>query len=524
MANYYDNLIKESYSNTISGQIEKINDAHDVIKNKAIELGLKIPKGKKLTSNSTGTTDLLLNSNHKLLDTAAAIDTIVVNNGSSVSLNAGNSYTVPVGYNKNSYTITASGLDNQTSGTATKPDILSGKTAWVNGSKITGTMPNYGGTSTEEKYTATSSFSNYNGKLAIQPVLGYYNDYSTITTTIPYYSGSNIEIPVTIITSSTGETIAQTSQKAFQPGYYNGIINITAVHKDSTNKVINIANAVPGYISSKEGSLSIPTGYDYFAPNASYEIQSGSISNITYSADEDTGKITFSGGVTTEGWVSNNVNLPTQYTPPSATFNVNQTTGVVTVNKSGWITKDDTIGGLSQGSATMTGPTKNTNTTALTVGNVSIPAGHYYMKLAKSSGYITSGTDGINLGLSTITHASLSSAGTSPTSITSKYWKIQTSQGYTPGNTVNLTVTNATLSNNIVIDDSGNCSLQITSSGWIDKQSKALTINATNQQYELTDSDLSDSDSKISIGADTNSFMTSLTIDMSKIVQQLSAI
>ena len=61
----------------------------------------------------------------------------------SKTLNAGGSYTIPKGYHNGSGKITASSLASQTPGTATANDIASGKTAWVNGKKITGTGKTY---------------------------------------------------------------------------------------------------------------------------------------------------------------------------------------------------------------------------------------------------------------------------------------------------------------------------------------------------------------------------------------------
>lgn len=55
------------------------------------------------------------------------------------SLNCGKSYTIPAGYHNGSGKITANSLASQTSATATAAKILSGYTAWVNGSKLTGT-------------------------------------------------------------------------------------------------------------------------------------------------------------------------------------------------------------------------------------------------------------------------------------------------------------------------------------------------------------------------------------------------
>ena len=66
----------------------------------------------------------------------------------SQALNAGGSYTIPAGYHNGSGKVTANSLVGQTSANATAAYISSGKTAWVNGSKITGTLATQGGSTT----------------------------------------------------------------------------------------------------------------------------------------------------------------------------------------------------------------------------------------------------------------------------------------------------------------------------------------------------------------------------------------
>lgn len=61
------------------------------------------------------------------------------------SLNCGGSYTIPAGYHNGSGKITANSLASQTSATAVAGDILTGKTAYVNGTKLTGTMATLAG-------------------------------------------------------------------------------------------------------------------------------------------------------------------------------------------------------------------------------------------------------------------------------------------------------------------------------------------------------------------------------------------
>ena len=84
-------------------------------------------------------------------------------------LNAGGSYTIPAGYHNGSGKVTANALSGQTSGTATAADILSGKTAWVNGSKVTGSMANQGAKTSSlncgGSYTIPKGYHNGSGKV-----------------------------------------------------------------------------------------------------------------------------------------------------------------------------------------------------------------------------------------------------------------------------------------------------------------------------------------------------------------------
>jgi hypothetical protein len=87
----------------------------------------------------------------------------------SQTLNAGGSYTIPEGYHNGSGKVTATSLASQTSGTATASQILTGKTAWVNGNKVTGTMVNQGAKSTTlnagGSYTIPAGYHNGSGKV-----------------------------------------------------------------------------------------------------------------------------------------------------------------------------------------------------------------------------------------------------------------------------------------------------------------------------------------------------------------------
>ena len=64
------------------------------------------------------------------------------NGAVTYSLDAGQDYIIPQGYHNGNGKITANSLASQTNANATSKQILSGRTAYVNGNKITGSMTN----------------------------------------------------------------------------------------------------------------------------------------------------------------------------------------------------------------------------------------------------------------------------------------------------------------------------------------------------------------------------------------------
>lgn len=79
--------------------------------------------------------------------TGKKVEGAMTDNGAkTAALNAGGSYTIPAGYHNGQGKITANSLESQTVGTAEATEVLIGETAWVGGTKITGSMPNNGAT------------------------------------------------------------------------------------------------------------------------------------------------------------------------------------------------------------------------------------------------------------------------------------------------------------------------------------------------------------------------------------------
>lgn len=105
------------------------------------------PDGEPLTGilTLTGTaadSQVLSGKTYYNTDAKAKRTGTMVNRGAAAppGLDAGGSYTIPEGYHNGSGRVTANSLASQTDSNAVAGDILSSKTAWVKGSKVTGTM------------------------------------------------------------------------------------------------------------------------------------------------------------------------------------------------------------------------------------------------------------------------------------------------------------------------------------------------------------------------------------------------
>lgn len=139
-------------------------------KDKPVEMAEKI---KAISTDATATEGNVLNGQTFYSGGSKKTGSMVNNGAVSSSLNAGGSYTIPKGYHDGSGKVTANSLASQTAATANASQILSGRTAYVNGAKVTGSMPNKG---------AWSSSLGINGSLTIPE--GYHNGQGKITQSI----------------------------------------------------------------------------------------------------------------------------------------------------------------------------------------------------------------------------------------------------------------------------------------------------------------------------------------------------
>lgn len=113
-----------------------------------IPQGYHSGKGTVATQPLSDQTQGTAQPEHILLDEVAWVNGVEItgtmsnNEDVSVSLGAGESYIIPQGHHSGSGIVTSTPLSDQTQGSAQAGDILLNKTAWVNGTKVAGTMPN----------------------------------------------------------------------------------------------------------------------------------------------------------------------------------------------------------------------------------------------------------------------------------------------------------------------------------------------------------------------------------------------
>ena len=157
----------------------------------------------------TATANQILNGYTATTNSGLITGTMTDRGAISSTLNCGGSYTIPAGYHNGSGKITANSLASQTSSTATVDNILSGKTAYVNGNKLTGNMTNRSNTTTQwcgyetcvcqpnpvDPSQALITFPNYGGS-------GYYDDKSSVCGNLGNLNAANIKAGVKIGRSS----------------------------------------------------------------------------------------------------------------------------------------------------------------------------------------------------------------------------------------------------------------------------------------------------------------------------------
>lgn len=389
-----------NYPATIAGQIDRIGDAHEIIQRKALQMQLKVPAGQ---GDSKPEATTALTQDHLLMDTAAAINTISINNGATKVLEEGGSYTVPVGYNVREYKIsakTAAGYLTETTLTSSD-DLISGLTAYTirggKSTKITGTLANYRGSD-----QAATSYKNSSSKLAIKiPATGAYSSSNYLTTTIPYLTSAG---NLTINVKRTGSANTALIEDFVVPaGYYptdtsvkvtvmDDKVNIGEINIQATKAATGAGTVTPsdGFDYLKQVTVGAASGFSIL-DNESRVLSVGSYNTTNkgyaVTANDVVGKFSTAGWITTANNTDPSVVVGKL---PKATFGF--TNNIVKSTGAGYIPSGETLltmspytHGMSLAKATTAIAPSGDNT-----GNVA--ANHYYVKFnVATAGYATVG-------------------------------------------------------------------------------------------------------------------------------------
>lgn len=200
----------------------------------------------KTTISTDPATSTTILSGKKAYVDGLLITGTMTNNGAVApgALGAGGSYTIPAGYHNGSGKVTAASLAGQTSGTAAAGHILKGKTAWVNGSQITGTVV--------ERGDANLSHMASSGTITITASPGMYTGGASYSFTDNNLKASNIK---------SGTTIFGVE------GSYTGP-SLASLTSDATAAAGHILSGKTAYVNGSKITGSIPTyiGDDGYLP------------------------------------------------------------------------------------------------------------------------------------------------------------------------------------------------------------------------------------------------------------------
>lgn len=154
-------------------------------------------------TDGTATAAQILSGKTAYVDGVKVTGSMTNNGAKTASLAAGASYTIPAGYHDGTGKVTANSLASQTDGTATAAQILSGKTAYVDGKKVTGSMGNKAGTTVEASAVTQDDTNTYFNVPA-----GFYDANSKV-----YTPNSNLSKSNYFVTSDRSFKISKTTKK-----------------------------------------------------------------------------------------------------------------------------------------------------------------------------------------------------------------------------------------------------------------------------------------------------------------------
>lgn len=397
-----------NYPATIAGQIDRIGDAHEIIQRKALKMNLKVPAGQ---GDSKPEATTLLTQDHLLMDTAAAINTISINNGAIKVLAEGETYTVPVGYNVGKYTIsakTAAGYLTETTLSTTGADLISGVTAYTiqggKSTKVTGQLADYR-TGTDNQYKPATSYTNNANTLAVKiPATGAYSSDNYLKTSIRYApTVDTLSIDVKHAKQEGSNDVALIDDFIIPAGYYPTDKSVP-VRVTDDGKNIGEINVEQKKIATGAGDVIPSPGFDYLKLvkiNAAsgfsildnmdrvlaVDSYNTAIKGYIVTANDVVGKFQTAGWITTANNTDPSVVVGKL---PKATFGF--TNNIVKSTGAGYIPSGETLLTMSPYTHSMSLAKATTAITHSGDNTGDVAAAHYYVKFnVDTAGYAVTG-------------------------------------------------------------------------------------------------------------------------------------
>ena len=325
-------VVTNASSNTTLADGKKATDGEDTLAGELQRIKAYIAEiGREAALVALKAAGANVNENSKLDKIAEAMLSIVKNSAADASnaakyqkdqakeelvLDAGNETVLPAGYYVNAVTVKATSLGDQSQATATAKDILDGATAWVNGTKITGTST----TNLSDKSAGNAAYTEVNDKLVIN-LKGADADAEDkfVNTGIKFVTQNEVPTEVLIkkVTTPDAEETAVATAVQIPAGYYPAAVSIPVHIQDAAGneeKVLNVTE------------LNV-TGDVSFGNAENYRFDPSTSEGAGRSFDYYTGVV-----VNKAALVKNNI------------------TGGYTVGKAGWVNSTDAFAGLSEGS------------------------------------------------------------------------------------------------------------------------------------------------------------------------------
>lgn len=191
-----------------------------------------------------------------------------------IQLDSGTNYTIPKGYHDGTGVIKAPTVESVTPGDAEASDIYPGKTAWVNGQKITGTMT-MDGNVTPDKVVAGYTFYTTNPKQKLTGTM-----YTIPGQIIKLYAGQEYTIPYGVH-EGKGQVYAATLEEQTQADAVASNILITKTAWVNGEKIMGSMpnNGAITHVLQCGDEVSIPLGYH----NGSGKVSAASLESQTVS-------------------------------------------------------------------------------------------------------------------------------------------------------------------------------------------------------------------------------------------------